>query len=168
MSDTTTAGKPAVLRQDGPHRVTVAPGAHSALSPTVGPSGPRLRPAAGAGTSQGPGGSVVPLRPSANLRSRAADAGSSGTTVQRVAGRASSRGGTLPEGGVGRAASAAAVSALDVRLSALAELNSKTSKTVTAFEGDVGFQDEPTRLSGGPAPPEPQMAPRSLFKRRSS
>jgi hypothetical protein len=49
MSETSEPqGKPGIVRQEGPHRVQVAPGSHSALAPSVGVGSKRLRPAIGA------------------------------------------------------------------------------------------------------------------------
>lgn len=168
MSDAPSSGKPAVLRQEGPHRVTVAPGAHSALSSSPGPSGPRLRPAVGAASPQAPEGGAAPMRQAASLRQRSGAGAAAVTEVRHIAGRTPGTAGPHSETDAERAAASAALSALEQRLSALAELNFKTSKTVTSFEGDVGFHAQPTPAPGGLEPPVPQKASRSLFKWRSS
>ena len=168
MSDSPDSGKPAVLRQEGPHRVAVAPGAHSALSPTANLNGPRIRPAAGAASSQALVGSGASMRRAASLRQGAGAGAGSVTEVRHMAGRTPAQGPGHSENSAARAAASAAHSALEQRLSALAELNSKTAKTVSSFEGDVGFQAQPTPTPGGLEPPLLQKATRSLFKRKSS
>jgi hypothetical protein len=108
------------------------------------------------------------MREASSLRRRSGSVAESGAVVRRLAGRTPAQGGPHAEEGAARAAASAALNALDQRLSALAELNSKTSGTITSFEGDVGFQAQPTPAPGGLEPLLLEKAKRGLFKRRSS
>lgn len=169
MSDATPSAKPGVLRQEGPHRVTVAPGATSALAPSVGPAAPRLRPAVGAQRPAVPAGSEPAPAREAGLRQRAAGVSDSVTEVRRLPGRSAIHGAFAPEGNGSRLGqSSAAATALEQRLSALAELNSNTTKTVTAFEVRVGQVERPSTSAAQPGEQVSQDKPkRSLFKRRT-
>jgi len=169
MSEPSNPGKPGVLRQEVPHRVSVAPGATSALAPSAGPAGPRLRSAAGHSPSSVPGADAAPQRQQASLRRRADVSDGSSTEVRHLAGRKAVNAVFTPkQESLGALHAPAATSAIEQRLSALADLNSNTLKTVTAFEGRVGPQDQPSSAADVAEQTAPEKAPRSLFKRRSS
>ena len=168
MSDATPSAKPAVLRQEGPHRVTVAPGATSALAPSVGPAAPRLRPAVGAQRPAVPAGGEPAQAREAGLRQRAAAVSGSVTEVRRLPGRSAIHGAFAPEGKEPRSGQpSAAASALEQRLSALAELNSNTTKTVTTFELGVGQVERSSSAAQTREDTSPDKPKRSLFKRRT-
>lgn len=168
MSDATPSGKPGVLRQEGPHRVTVAPGATSALAPSVGPAAPRLRPAVGALRPAVPAGDESASAREGSLRQRAAGVSGSVTQVQRLPGRSAIHGAFAPEGnGSSSGQPSAAASALEQRLSALAELNSNTTKTVTTFELGVGQVERSSSSAQTGEHTSPDKPKRSLFKRRT-
>lgn len=168
MSDqpSDTAG-PAVLRQEGPHRVKVAPGSQSALSTSVGLGTKRLRPAVGAVPMPDAAASAAAELGQAQLRSRAAGQGST-TEVRRLPGRAPVNSRFTPGQADAVPESRMATDALERRLSALAELNSKTSRSVTSLERLVlppqGDEAAPPAGDASAQPP----AKRGLFNRRSS
>ncbi|MFM8665133.1 MAG: hypothetical protein ACKOE3_03025 [Betaproteobacteria bacterium] len=84
-------------------------------------------------------------------------------------GRSAIHGAFAPEGNGSRSAQpAAAASALEQRLSALAELNSHTTKTVTAFEVRVGQVERPSSAAQPGEQASLDKPKRSLFKRRTS
>lgn len=172
MSDTPEPNTPGVLRQEGPHRVKVAPGANSALAPSVGVGTKRLRPAVGAAPTPVPMGEGAAPHLAANLRLRN-PAGASTTEVQRLPGRAPVHGRFAPgEEPAEPRVRPAEPSALELRLAALAELNARTSRSVTAFEGQVTeLTGQATALQSAPdasTPQAPSRSLRTLFKRRSS
>ena len=154
------AGAPAVLRQDGPHRVTVAPGAHSALAPSAGVGTKRLRPAVGA--------APLPRLDSNDAQATAALDGrrrsprdSSSTEIRRLPGTAAVKGRFAP--GQEETLSPAprpSTAALEARLASLARLNQETSATVTAFEQQIK-----TPLQDPTAPATGRL--RGLFRRSS-
>ncbi|NBQ91759.1 MAG: hypothetical protein EBS47_07655 [Betaproteobacteria bacterium] len=168
MSETTDPGKPAVLRQEGPHRVKVAPGSQSALAPSVSLGTQRLPPAVGSAPAAQARGEVTAERRSATLRQQPRAAASSSTEVRHLPGRAAINGRFAPGAEASGTAELADTNALEQRLSALAELNSTTSKTVTAFESRVGSLGEPVSAPVGAGNTAPVNTKRSLFKRRAS
>lgn len=170
-------GKPGVIRQEGPHRVQVAPGSHSALAPSVGVGSKRLRPAIGAAPQ--PGAGFTGSEPDAtSLKRHMAGSMGSTTEIRRTPGRTPVNGRFAPGDAPNAASSTAAPSALDLRLMALSELNAHTSKTVTSFEREVSSQSLDT---GAPVKSMSEADPaaagssaargttlRSLFNRRAS
>lgn len=161
---------PAMLRQEGPHKVTVAPGGHSALSSNVGLGTKRLRPAVGAAPVPTPLSSDGPGLSPASLRTRGPASGGSVTEVRRLPGRAPVSGRFLP----GQAEPSSAprddrAAALEKRLAALAEFNARTSRTVTALEREVNPPAVEAMANPDNPPTEQEPAGlRRLFTRRSS
>lgn len=179
MSEPSEApASPGVIRQEGPHRVQVAPGSHSALAPSVGVGTKRLRPAIGAAPL--PGAFVDGTQGSGSAMRRQADGAVGSTTeIQRTPGRTPINSRFAPIKEATASSAKAAPSALDLRLTALAELNAKTSKAVTSFEHEVSSRSpktvKPEGATAGAADsaaagaPDAQGTPRrSLFKRRPS
>lgn len=168
MSDKPSdAAGPALVRQEGPHRVKVAPGSQSALSTGVGLGTPRLRPAVGAVPMPDVGASSPTGLGQAMLRPRAAGQAPV-TEVRRLPGRAPVHGRFAPGEADATPDPRQATDALERRLSALAELNSKTSRSVTTLERSVL---PPTEEKAAPPAGEPPTQPpvkRGLFNRRSS
>ncbi len=173
MNDSTRSSPPApaMLRQEGPHKVTVAPGGHSALSPQVGLGTKRLRPAVGAVPIPG---AVLPDLPAATLRGGRVGEGTSVTEVRRLPGPRVPQGrwaAGVPDSDASERAAQA--DALAQRLSALAELNVRTAKGVTALEREAGLgldsvasalpDESPNDASDPPKP----TGLRRLFNRRS-
>ncbi len=154
------AAAPAVLRQEGPHRVTVSAGSNSALSSSVGVGTKRLRPAIGAAPPPGLDAQALAALLPPTLGRRGVRESSS-TEVRREAGRAPVNGrfapGQLDQGAARRDQSTAE---LDARMAALAQFNQHTSKAVTALERQISDRQ----------PQEPPQGPskrRGLFKRSS-
>jgi hypothetical protein len=152
---------PAVLRQEGPHRVTVSAGSNSALSSSVGVGTKRLRPAIGAAPPPGLDAQALSalLPPTLGRRSGRE---SSRTEVRREAGRKPVDGRFAP-GQADPVSSARDQSAaeLEARLAALAQFNQHTSKAVTALEVQMS-ESQPEQ------PPQGTPPRRGLFKRSSS
>lgn len=172
MSDTPDTGAPGVLRQEGPHRVKVAPGSQSALAPSVGVGTKRLRPAVGAAPVPVPMGEGDAPHLSPLLKQRQGT-GASTTEVRRLPGRAAVNGRFAPGAEPAQPrVRPAEPSALEQRLAALAELNSKTSRSVTAFEGQVTALTGPAigvpSAADAQTPDAPKRSLRTLFTRRSS
>jgi hypothetical protein len=177
MSETSEPqGKPGIIRQEGPHRVQVAPGSHSARAPSVGVGSKRLRPAIGAAPL--PDAFVEGAEAVATGMRRQVQGGASSTTeIRRIPGRSPVNSRFAPGNESTVASTAAAPSALEKRLTALAELNAQTSKTVTSFEREVSSQNpdtvQPIKPTAAADPAaagaghEPGTAIRSLFKRRT-
>ena len=169
-------GKPGIVRQEGPHRVQVAPGSHSALAPSVGVGSKRLRPAIGAAPL--PGAFVEGAEEvGTSMRRRVQGNDGSTTEIRRLPGRAPVNSRFAPGNESKVASTVAAPSALEKRLTALAELNAQTSKTVTSFEREVSSQNpdtvQPIKSTAAADPAaagaghEPGTSIRSLFKRRT-
>ena len=145
MSDSNESpDKPAVLRHGGAHRVTVAPGAKSALSSAPPTAGPRLRPAAG------------PIPPSLRARSTAA-AQDTGTSIIRTEAHtppaAPSPRSPRPRADLSRwlppavdaADQASGHTDLQERLARLMQANAETSRIVSALERDISAAVPPNR-----------------------
>jgi len=163
MNEPSDHGAPGIIRQEGPHRVNVAPGSHAAMAPSgAEQGGKRLRPALGAAPlpTQADQGTAHDMEDT--LRKRPG-AGGSTTEIQHLPDRVAVNGRFAPgEASPAPAAPRAAPNALEQRMAALAELNSKTSRTVTAFESEV------TPVAGTAAGHAPAPRRFSFFKRRSS
>lgn len=136
--------EPAVLRHEGAHRVTVAPGAHSALSSPPPVSGPRLRPAAG----------PIPTSLLARKSPSSTDGGGSGAihaaapvsktfTQPRTAQRGAQVRRWLPPELTTQAPESN--SELQARLDRLAKANAETSHDVSALERDIKAAIPPIR-----------------------
>lgn len=170
-TDTEPDSQPSVLRQEGPHRVKVAPGSQSALAPSVGLGTGRLRPAVGADTDAAPIPGAAPKIDSPTLGRRSPVRGSV-TEVRHLPGPAAVRGRFAPQANPrSTPPSQSGPSDLERRLSALAALNARTSADITAFERSISVpaSDGTTDESNATAPAvEPTKGLRSLFKRRSS
>lgn len=167
MSEADDTQKPGLIRQEGPHRVKVAPGSQSALAPSVGLSKPGLRPAVGQAASPVAAG-VHHTLPSAGLRHRQGG-GASVTEVRRMPGRTPISGRFAPgQVAPSSAPEPAQPSAWDQRLAALAELNARTLSAVQSFEAEVK-PAEPVQPAASPARDVSSAHRlRNLFKRRSS
>lgn len=128
---------PGLLRHEGAHRVTVAPGAHSALSSAPPTSGPRLRPKPGPIPASLRSGPPSPSGAATDTTvHRGTPVPDSRTAVDRTARRQTQHARWLPELGEPRAADQSA-SDLQERLDRLAKANAETSHKVVALEREL-------------------------------
>ena len=152
---------PAVLRQEGPHRVTVSAGSNSALSSSVGVGTKRLRPAIGAAPPPGLDAQALAALLPPTL-GRQALRESSSTEVRREAGRAPVNGRFAPgQRDQDTAPRNQSTAELEARLAALAQFNQHTSTAVTALERQMSESQPEEPLQGQPKR-------RGLFKRSSA
>jgi hypothetical protein len=111
------------------------------------------------------------------MRRQVQGGASSTTEIRRIPGRSPVNSRFAPGNDSTVASAVAAPSALEKRLTALAELNAQTSNTVTSFEREVSSQSpdtvQPIKSMAAVDPAatgaghEPGSSIRSLFKRRT-
>lgn len=131
------APAPAMIRQEGPHRVSVAPGATSAYAKPAPLDENRLRTEpTGVDRRSVPSDGTGPGAPAARLRTRGAGDAASSTSVRHQIGPdgAWQR---QPEPPSERQRRESAAQALQERLNRLAALNAETSRRVAAAESTV-------------------------------
>lgn len=135
--------KPAVLRHEGAHRVSVAPGAHSALSPAPVGTASRLRPAVGPIPASlrriaGESGEGTAIQRDGHPR------GATQASVNRTARRDPARNPWRPAlDAVPGSLSAGDPGEWQRRLDQLAQANAETSRKVTALEHELKSADQP-------------------------
>lgn len=131
------AAAPAVLRHSGAHKVSVAPGSHSAMSSSPPVAGPRMR------ASTGPVPASLRVRPAAPVatttvvRSGTPPAAPAPTAVVRLARAKALLARLLPEIGQPPGADDSSATDLQRRLERLAQGNADVSRQVSALERDI-------------------------------
>ena len=132
---------PAVLRQEGPHRVKVAPGATSAFSSAPPASGPKLNPKTGPSVRSAVQPAKAKASGEAQLRSGAKAQPASQAQRHRVGADGSWQRWSGPQDADAER-QAQVTQALQQRLDHLAQLNTHTSGKVVKLERDLQTDED--------------------------
>lgn len=145
-SASTQAGAPAVLRHEGPMKVTLPEGGHSALSSAANLGSGRLRPAVGPVPPALVAGAEAAGLGFAGRRLRSPLAPTAGSGVTRTPAPARPRFVFTPDAaGPDAAELARSTAELERRLNRLAQSNLEVSRQVTSLEAELQTAAAPRR-----------------------